>query len=267
MWTGDIAGSAAPAQITFALSISSWFHRAGSHQAMFISEPCTRRTHLPSWTWAGWHGTVSWRIPPNTEHCAYMSDLIKATTPSIVWGANIYLTHPGRQDRVQLLNRSSALRLTNGTFSRMEIRNPFILNKFHPCKVENREWSWGRQVGRPGREQRMSHSFDKATDWWRIGGRLAFTSMSITITQQEWTARHVSGDFISVLVFAGRFLDVEHGAARFLTLRRLPQSSPTVWERVGMLSLTLPFLAKCRNVSGLFHKIPASAQSRSVVIQ
>jgi hypothetical protein len=267
LWKGDIAGSAAGAQITFALSITSWFHRAGPHYAQFISEPCRRRTHLPSWTWAGWSGTISWRLPPDTEHCAYMSDLIKATTPSIVWGANIYLTHPGRQDRVRLLNGSSALRLANGTFSTIEIRNPFLLNKFHGVKDVNRDWSWGKLVGRPGREQIMSDRSDKNMDWWRIGGRLCFRSMSIAMTEQQWTAKHASGELISVLVFMGRFIANEHGAARFLTLRKVPHASPTVWERVGMLSLTLGYQAGCRDISGLFRLIPARPQSGSIVIQ
>jgi len=123
----------------------------------------------------------------------------------------MYLSHPGRPEVVRLLDQNSALRLANGTFSTLEIKNPFLLNKFQPVKEVNREWSWGRLVGRIGRERYMSHRVDKATDWWRIGGRLAFTSMSIDITQQEWTAKHGSGEFISVLIFVGRFLDVEHG--------------------------------------------------------
>ena len=81
---------------------------------------------------------------------------------------------------------------------------------------------------------------------------------------------HVSGEFVSVLMFAGRFCATEHGAARFLTLQKVPEASPTLWERVGILSLTLPYLDKagCRDVSGLFAWIPARRQTNgSIVIQ
>lgn len=273
LWTGDIVGSAASAQVTFALSVSSWYHRASPNHAMFISEACTRRTHLPSWTWAGWNGTVSWRLPPDREYIAYMSDLIKATSPSMVWAANIYLLHPGCQSRVRLLDRSSALRLSNEALSTIEIRDPYFLTTFHRFKDVDRPWGWRKRVGRPGREVIMSRSSDKEMEWYRMGGpegRLSFTGMSITVTQQQWTAKHVSGEFISVLMFAGRYRDTEHGAARFLTLQKVPQSSPTLWERVGMLSLTLGYLEKtgCRDIQGLFDRIPALPQTgSSIVIQ
>jgi hypothetical protein len=273
LWTGDIAGSAAGAQITFALSVSSWYHRAGPDHVMYISEACRRRTHLPSWTWAGWEGTISWRLPPDREHCAYMSDLIKATSPSIVWAANIYLSHPGSQSRVRLLDRSSALRLSSEMLSTIEIRDPYLLTAFDRIKDVDRKWKWGRRVGRPGRQEIVSYSSDKDMEWYRMGhkkGRLAFTGMSVAITQQQWTSKHVSGEFVSVLMFAGRFCVTEHGAARFLTLRKVPEASPTLWERVGILSLTLPYLDKagCRDVSGLFAWIPARRQtSGSIVIR
>jgi len=202
-----------------------------------------------------------------------MSDLINSTSPNIVWAANMYLSHPECQSRVRLLDRDSIRRLSDGMLSTLEIRDPYFLNTFYRIKDVDREWSWGKLIGRPGREEKMSYSFDKDMDWYRMGhkkGRLAFTAMSIAITQQQWTAKHVSGEFISVLIFAGRFCDTEHGAARFLTLRKVPQSSPTLWERVGILSLTLAYLEKggCRDVSGLFARIPARQQiGSSIVIQ
>jgi hypothetical protein len=76
MWMGDICGDETGAQITLALSVVSWCHRAGPNHQMFVLEPCQRRSHLPSWTWAGWDGPVTWRAPPNYEHGAFVSDLI-----------------------------------------------------------------------------------------------------------------------------------------------------------------------------------------------
>ncbi|KAF1828191.1 HET-domain-containing protein [Decorospora gaudefroyi] len=232
MWTGDIAGSAVGPQVTLALSVSSWYH--GSHSDndnMFVSEVCRRRTHLPSWTWAGWNGTVTWRAPPNLEHCAYMRDLIKAISPSLVWAASIYLSHPGRQAAVRLLGTQSAARLAEETLTTIEIRDPILLNSFNRVEDIDREWKWGKHVGRAGREEIMSYSSDKEVRWYRIGGRLSFIAMSVAMTSQQWTAKHVSGELISVLMFAGRYCDVEHGTARFLTLRRVGPT-PARWERV-----------------------------------
>lgn len=62
------------------------------------------------------------------------------------------------------------------------------------------------------------------------------------MTEEEWTQKHESGELISVLMFAGKYIDNEHGSARFLTLRRVGYASGR-WERIGMLTLTIPFLA------------------------
>jgi hypothetical protein len=88
--------------------------------------------------------------------------------------------------------------------------------------------------------------------------------MSIVVTGQEWTAKHISGELVSVLMFAGKYLENEHGTARFLTLRR---SGPGRWERVGTLYLTIPFNAGCPTVEAFLSKIPASKQHRRLVIQ
>lgn len=266
IWTGNIYGTAAAAQLTFALSVSSWYHRASPDHAMFVSESCRRRTHLPSWTWAGWNGTVSWRAPPNLEHCAYMSDLIKTTKLSIVWAASIYLSQPELAFPVRLLGSESIARLTNGTLATMEIRDPFILSQWERVEDTNREWSWQSSVGRPGREELSSAAQTWDKRWYRIGRRLAFIAMSITMSPQQWTAKHASGELISVLLFTGRYIEVEHGTARFMTLRKV-SSNPPRWERVGTLYLIIPFLASCRTTSGLFYKIPARKDDRTIVIQ
>jgi hypothetical protein len=266
MWTGDIAGTAAGAQVTFALSVSSWYHRASPHYSIFVSEPCQRRTHLPSWTWAGWNGTVTWRAPPNLEHCSYMSDMIFATSPGITWAANIYLSHPDRASALRLLGAQSAAQLALESFTTMEIRDPFILSSFYRVENKNKEWSWHPRIGRPGREQLSTDSPHWVARWYRIGRRLAFIGMSVAMTGQQWTDQHVSGDLVSVLMFAGRYWGNEHGTARFLTLRRV-RSSPERWERVGTLYLIIPFLASCRHSAGLFAKIPARKRKRCIVIQ
>ncbi|KAI8931229.1 hypothetical protein NX059_011577 [Plenodomus lindquistii] len=268
MWTGDIPGTTASAQITFALSISSWYHGASLNHLMFVSTPCPRRTHLPSWTWAGWKGTVTWRAPPNLEHCAYMSDLIKAkaTEPNLVWAASLYVAHSERQGAMRLMGARSVGILKTGVFDRIEVREAWVLNTFTRVEDTKREWSWQKRVGRPGREELKSRRRDEER-YFRIGKRLAFIGMSIEISPEQWTARHVSGELVSVLMFVGRYCDNEHGTARFLTVRRVQGGEGRVWERVGTLYTVVPFVGRCRVVEELFGRVPATKGRESFVIQ
>lgn len=266
MWIGNIAGDVNGAQITFALSFSSWYHRTGPDHYMYVSSPCRRKRHLPSWTWAGWDGIVTWRAPPNLEHCAYMSDLIKADSPNLLWAPDIYLHHINRPGSIRLLDTHSADRLTSEAPNLIEVKSPFTLNSFERVEVANKQWSWVRAAGRPGREQLTSERFGWDAKWYRIGGRLSCVAMSVSTSEREWTAKHISGELVSILMFAGRYLESEHGTARYLTLRRVT-STLDRWERVGTLYLIIPFLGKCPNNHVLFKKIPASRWNQRIVIQ
>lgn len=266
MWIGNIAGGINGAQITFALSVSSWYHRTGPDHHMYVSSLCRRKSDLPSWSWAGWDGTVTWRAPPNLEHCAYMNGLIKAENLNLLWAPDIYLHHPNRPGFIRLLDTHSADRLTSEVPTLIEIKNPFTLNSFQRVEYADKDWSWVQSAGRPGREEPTSKSCDWDAKWYRIGNRLSCVAMSIPTTEHEWTAKHISGEFVSVLMFAGKYLESEHGTARFLTLRRVI-SALDRWERVGTLYLIIPFLGKCPNNQGLFKKIPASRHNQKIVIQ
>lgn len=267
MWVDDIARCRSGAQITFALSVSSWHHRANSDQLMYVSEACQRKTHLPSWTWAGGVGMVSWRAPPDQEHCAYMSDLIRAKSLKLLWVADISLYSSSHARPIRLQETRSTARLVSEAPTLIEIKNPILLNSFQRVEQVNKEWSWSKPTGRPGRRQGPPQKASWDAKWYRIGKRLSCVGMSVAMTEREWTAKHVSGELVSVLMFAGEYLKNEHGTARFLTLRRVPLSRPERWERVGMLYLTIPFNARCPNVQELLRKIPADRQHRSFVIQ
>ena len=266
MWIGHVAGAVNGAQITFALSVSSWYHRTGPDHYMYMSSLCRRKSHLPSWTWAGWHGTVTWRAPPNLEHCAYMSDLINAGSLNLLWAPDIYLYHPNRPEPIRLLDTHSNDRLMSEAPTLIEIKSPFALNSFQRVEDVKKQWSWVRSVGRTGRRERTSESFGWDAKWYRIRGRLSCVAMSVPTTESEWTAKHISGELVSVLMFAGKYLENEHGTARFVTLRRV-MSAPDRWERVGTLYLIIPFLGKCPNNQDLFKKIPVTRRNQRIVIQ
>jgi hypothetical protein len=264
LWTGDIPGGVPGTRITFALTVSSWHHQADLKREMFVSEVCRRRTHLPSWSWAGWDGVVSWRVPPNLEHCAYMSDIINADS-NVVWAADMYLYNTGRIDPIRLLSPQAANLLIDESPSLMEIRNPFILDRFKRVEVTRRKWLWKERLGRPGRQRHGNRAGKCDTRYYRIGRRLSYIAMSVAITPREWTAKHVSGDLVSVLLFAGRHHDSEHGSARFLTLRKADGADGR-WERVGTLFLTLPYLGNVQDSSGMLKKVPATSQEERVIV-
>jgi hypothetical protein len=175
-----------------------------------------------------------------------MSDLIKAENFNLLWAADIYLSSPDRPQSIPLLDVHSAARLVSETPILVETRSPHLLICFQRVEDTEKGWAWNRVVDRPGREQRTSQSFDRDAKWYRIGRRLSCVAMSVQMTEEEWAQKHESGELISVLMFAGKYLDNEHGSARFLTLRRVGYASGR-WERIGMLTLTIPFLANCLN--------------------
>ncbi|KAL6401220.1 hypothetical protein AUP68_16949 [Ilyonectria robusta] len=265
MWMGDIVGDLAGAQITFALSICSWYHRSGSDHQMFVAEPCRRRSHLPSWTWAGWNGSVIWRAPPSDEHCVFMSDLIEIDTLHLVWAADIYLLDANRKACIRLLNTYSAEDLESEGLTLLEIKKPLLL-KYYNRHAAKHEWVWRRLAGR----DRGERYYANRMNWDRIAGRLASVNLSVSMTEEQWTEQHASGELISVLMFAGKFPSVGHGRARFLTLRKVesPVAEPR-WERVGTVQLVIPNgdLSRCMTNTELLKRIPVYEGEGVLVIQ
>ncbi|KAK4077101.1 uncharacterized protein Triagg1_4068 [Trichoderma aggressivum f. europaeum] len=272
MWMDDILVDLTGSYITFALSVCSWYHRSGTEHQMFISEPCIRRTHLPSWTWAGWQGTVSWRAPPSDEHSVFMSDLITAEPLQIhlVWATDLYLRSPCEPVCLRLLNLYSTDVLEAEVPTLLEVRNPLVLKYSERHEVKG-SWEWRRLAGRAGETRRYQaerQEWDKK--WYRIAGRLACVSMSISITEEDWTRKHDTGELISVLIFAAQRPRTEHGRARFLTLQRVESDSfETRWERVGTLQLTIPEvdLDKCFTNEEFLRRIPVREWRGAIVIQ
>ncbi|KAK3301875.1 heterokaryon incompatibility protein-domain-containing protein [Chaetomium strumarium] len=287
LWLGTIAGVHSGPQITFALTVSAWYHRSGQHSTFVSESSCRRRTHLlPSWSWAGWTGApVTWRALPNNEHCAQMADLIDLPDQPydrernrLLWAADTYLYHQGeRGEAIRLRDPSSADRLRcldqEKKKTLIGLHNHFVLKYFiRHEQTQQRKWTWVRMAGRVGRHQRYGESCDWVERCYRIAGRLCYVYVSDAMSEQEWTAKHASGEIISVLMFAGRYLAEEntgHGGARFLTLRRVEGAEEETWERVGTLFLTIPkvSLDKCADNEGLLKEIPVRKRQGIVVIQ
>lgn len=269
IWMDRIAGGETGPHITFALSIASWYHRAGSDFHLFSSELYRRRDHLPSWTWAGWDGPVSWRAPPNYEHSAYMSDIVMLEGLRFLWAANIYLLNPDRPTSIWLLNKCSIDDLNRENPTLIKIKSPHLLKYFYRERTK-KAWRWARIAGRSGRERYQAESPDWDKKWHRIAGRLYFIGLSVQMTEDEWADKHHSGELISVLVFAGTEATSVHARARFVTLRKVASvSAGERWERIGILSLIIPdvSLCNCVTVQDFLNEIPVVRKPDAIVIQ
>ena len=241
MWMGAINERTTGAQVSFVLAIGMWHHRSGNDMRMFVAEHRHRRPNLPSWTWAGWEGAVTWRALPESEQCTMLGDLIDNKDTSLVWAADVSLGYPNTES-IKLPHTHTADELVQVAPIWIEIENPLILNTFHRTAEKEKPWHWARMIGRAGRHQRLrvrDLAWDK--DWHRVGGRLCVIALSISMTEAEWTLKHVSGELISVLIYAGKEPGGEHGRGLFLTLRRVTGVLDH-WERVGVFHLLLPHL-------------------------
>jgi hypothetical protein len=268
IWIGRIAGRQAGVHITFAFSISSWYHRRSSTLRMFAAEKCARRPHLPSWTWAGWKGTVSWRAPPQEEHSYLMCNLIETEEIDFLWAADMHLRDAVGSVAVGLTNIYSAHDLANEDLKVLEIRDPLLL-KYFKCTPKKEEWSWRRHAGRQGREKYDAGKMAWDAQWWRLAGRLVFISISLKMTRAEWTEKHFLGELMSVLVFAGRDPQIRHGRAKFLTIRKV-QGPVEAWERVGIVQLTVSdqelLKYRTRTSETMLEKLPVKRGEASLVI-
>ncbi|KAL5317951.1 hypothetical protein ACEPPN_015055 [Leptodophora sp. 'Broadleaf-Isolate-01'] len=276
IWYGDICGQSG-AQVSFALTVTSWYHRAGSSHQLFVAESCERRTHLPSWSWAAWKGPMTWRSPPNFEHGAFLEDLITSNAESLrfLWAADVYLHHPDQQTPIHL--RDISTHTPSTTRIRVGEENPTLINikaplvlKYFTRKPTTKQWSWVRRAGRPGREPLNVDSGGWDETWHRIAGRLCFIAVSVPMTGEEWTKRHEDGKLVSVLMFASRDPSSEHARARFLTLRKVESvEGGERWERVGVVALIVPSvsLVRCVTVGDFLKQVPVREGDGEIVVQ
>jgi hypothetical protein len=279
IWTAEILGGRSGAQITFALSVSAWYHRSGGSHQMFVIESCPRRSHLPSWTWAGWKGTVTWRAPPRDEHCAHMRDLVELDDIDLVYAADITLRDAGGSVALRLVDStlmsmaSSAETLRGEALTSLEVKNPFLLKYsiLRPVDDGKKKWEWRRLAGRATGEKHQANTFEWDAKWHRLAGRLVMVNLSVSMTMEQWTQKHHSKELISVLMIASRFPSNErHGRALFLTLRKaVSQNSTQYWERIGTVQLILSSyeLDNYRSMQDMMKRTPVYQQIETIVIR
>lgn len=272
IWIGRVAEKWSGAHITFALSISMWYHRRSPNLQMFVSEESRRRTNFPSWTWAGWQGTVAWGVPPQDEHSDLMCNLIEASALDFLWAADIHLRDVARCVELDLQDVKTYKTFESPWSSELrilEIRNALTLKYFH-CKPTKKDWSWYRKAGRQGDQNYDGGRTEWDSHWHRLAGRLVCIGTSLPMSMEEWSLRHTKGELISILVFIGRDPGSGHGRSRFITVRRIQTVNGVEhWERIGILQLIIsaPELAKRRTIHEVLQRVPVHQAGRDFVIE
>jgi len=294
LWMGKVAGSFSGARITFGLAVSAWYHLGSGIQSTFTCEASRRRTHFPSWSWAGWDagegGAITWRSPPQFEHAALTADLIKCNLEDAwpLWAADVHLFNKGqfRDNRppaktVRLGDCVDGIALGAEKPDYMVLQNPWVLKYFRRALVDTDRspgstFMWQRQVGRIGRAK---IGIGEGAEWdrrrYRIAGRLCYIGMSVQMTEEDWEAKHNNGEIISVLMFASRYPDEVnrgHGTAKFITLRKAHEVAGRkwqIWERIGILSLTIQkeTLDKCKTEESFLRKLPVRRDESVIIIE
>jgi hypothetical protein len=272
IWIGQIADKWPGAHITFALSVSMWYHRSSPTLQMFVSESSRRRTHLPSWTWAGWQGIVSWEVPPQDEHADLMCNLIEVSTLDFLWAADLRLRDESGWIELRLRDVETYKPFEtpwSGDLRILDVHNALMLRYFI-CKPIKKEWGWTRKAGRQGDQNYDGGRMEWDSHWHRLAGRLVCIGISLPMTMNEWSQKHIEGELVSILVFVGRDPGSGHGRARFLTVQLLEsQDGSEFWERVGIVQLIIssPELSKYRSINQVLQRVPVQQAGRSFLIQ
>ncbi|KAI9155198.1 HET-domain-containing protein [Paramyrothecium foliicola] len=272
MWVGRMAERRHGAQVSFAVSVCSWSHKSWPGSGHFVSEDCRRRKHLPSWTWAGWKGTVTWQAPPTDRHHGLLDVLVNSTDLGLVYVPDTYLEDVQNSTSLRLSNVNAPSTLENQFLRVIKVRDPIMLRKFHPqAQPTEKQWEWRDKAG-PAHSESRSHGrrsdFDE--QWYRLDRRLVSIATSVPMTMKEWSDKHSAGELVSVLMYAGRVPDT-HVRARFLTIRRAPAcpGSALRWERVGSLQLTMHRgeFAIYRSLAEFLAKLPVQAYRGDILIE
>jgi hypothetical protein len=199
-----------------------------------------------------------------------MCSLIEIDALDLLWAADIYLRDTSGLVLIRLADVDSAQDLRSDVLKLLEVRKPLTLKCFDLKTTAQKEWRWSRHAGRTGGEKYDVGNMDWDSEWRRLAGKLVSISVSLSMTAEEWTEKHQSEELISVLMFAGRIPSIEHGRARFLTLRKAqsPDSTPR-WERIGTVQLQIHKgeLSRYRTNEEFLKRLPIRQVVELLVIQ
>ncbi|RFU80149.1 heterokaryon incompatibility [Trichoderma arundinaceum] len=249
----------------FALSTCFWHHKVGTQ--------AQRRSHLPSWSWAGWSGSVELfssvtiAADPETKtkgrkilnhHYVTATQLTRNEPSSVQWtyspemavlapdGSVIY--DFGGQLSVPA-SASGPPRFRPGGYA-LHVKDPLVLDR-----VKAKTHAEGWQFSGLSVDVRMSRG--TGTETACLGGETSIGSI------KEYVTRHGKGEQMSVLWF------VEEAVVMLLVVERTGRGT---WERVGRMRMAFPEDAKdvmraSGRLEGLVGRLPLRRLGENIVIE
>ncbi|KAF1831034.1 HET-domain-containing protein [Decorospora gaudefroyi] len=259
VWAGAFANDEPGLQHSFALSLSSWTHKAHPVQtnAKMYAAECPRREKFPSWTWAGWQGRVEFCNEKQSQTHKMHSTNGMVGTITVLPGppvrngdlsevfetdSHTLPTDPWHSDFFKCLTQTAWV-FREIWSPEMRLHTPdhahsAWLTGWTPVHtIGDPSLSWHLTINKPLVLQHLYlEPSTVAGEWRRLGGRAVSVHLSVPITEEQLVMDHVSGGhLVSVLVFASMIPDVFNGIARYLILRRA--DSVGCWERIGRMNM------------------------------
>jgi hypothetical protein len=245
VWTGMFADGRRPAlQHTFAFSVSVWFHvaRPVARRAELYVANCPRREQFPTWSWIGWEGVVDFN-GDNAEHGVVTEDgddedeEDNESDNAHIDFFMAMLTPEWRTSVDQLWSAQMVLHSEDGSHSTLLSGHVPNLDEFAGSgKDAGKKWLLTIKDPLVLKHLYLMHS--SYGGWKRLMGKAVELHLSVSVSEEELTAGHKSGKFVSVLIFSSTVPFVWDGRARFLILRRVVGAGSR-WERIGRLALTM----------------------------
>ena len=241
-WTGGCELWGPSVLYSFALSLSSWSHAridetGYSQSGMGVR----RRIHLPSWTWAGWKGTISWNGAGSSLHNDATVRRISTSNPTpegeriIVYSPDMTLQQVSGEICMRLSELDSLGDAPQGCQYQVWIQDPLVLD--------------------PGRIEK-----------WEGPTFRGNITLSLELPLPELIRGHETGDILSVLTYADNY---GLGCVLFIVLRRNETDSAyKTWERIGTLSFQRDTkdLRSWSNVQNMLESLPVMACCEVVVV-
>jgi hypothetical protein len=197
---------------SFALSLASWIHLESGKENK-------RRLRFPSWTWAGWKGSVAWGWPYNTYipqmlfYRWHLDLLLARDEVGDIFAPEIFLT--SKDGRAMSLSEDPFPLAVTGNISHvLRIKQPFVFGK---CNLV-------RLSGDP-----------EETPTWNFNNFEARIGLSIGESSSD-TQSLLNDESVKVILLS--WIIAQKWSSRFLIIRRAKYNGgEEYWERVGVMIL------------------------------
>ncbi|KAH9880553.1 hypothetical protein IAQ61_000846 [Plenodomus lingam] len=288
IWAGACANDKPGLQHTFALSLSSWTHidTSRSHEPGIVIGDCTRRPQFPSWSWAGWQGTVEFcnEKQTKTSHAnsanKNMGFMVKQPGPGVNFtgqggcGFETAATDPNHSDFFKALTSKTWVSSMDYAWSaEMILHEPdgssatTLAGWTSVHTIGDPEKPWQLTIRKPLVLRHMNLKHPKYPgEWRRLDDKVVSVHLSVPIIERQLVNDYRSGHLRIVLVLTSMIPFVYDGIARFLVLRRADEEGR--WERIGRMNMwiTEAEMMKLRTPEALISALPVRMLGEDIIL-